>query len=152
VGRFPELTPVRSQTTSRGFLPWMPVTPFVDDKGEQDNEDVVVLPPELFVNDNTAIRVFDIDSIFGELDQMVAITQDQHLPLMKVWQKEHATTTVSTLRPPYDEIRGWRKEGKLVVPPNLALKRKIMFHIHDAAGPKYPNLPKTLRQTTQLYW
>jgi len=26
VGRFPELTPVRSQTTSRGFLPWMPVT------------------------------------------------------------------------------------------------------------------------------
>src|SRR5712672_2172969 len=29
--------------------------PFVDDKGEQDNEDVVVLPPELFVK--TAIRV-----------------------------------------------------------------------------------------------
>src|SRR5882757_905499 len=26
VGRFPELTPVRSQTTSRGFLPWMLVT------------------------------------------------------------------------------------------------------------------------------
>src|SRR5712675_1174435 len=29
VGRFPELTPVRSQTTSRGFLPWMPVTLYV---------------------------------------------------------------------------------------------------------------------------
>src|SRR5882672_2127626 len=29
VGRFPELTPVRSQTTSRGFLPWMPVTPLL---------------------------------------------------------------------------------------------------------------------------
>src|SRR5712671_4674611 len=29
VGRFPELTPVRSQTTSRGFLPWMPVTQLV---------------------------------------------------------------------------------------------------------------------------
>src|SRR5712671_1801346 len=26
VGRFPELTPVRSQATSRGSLPWMPVT------------------------------------------------------------------------------------------------------------------------------
>jgi len=26
VGRFPELTPVRSQATSHGFLPWMPVT------------------------------------------------------------------------------------------------------------------------------
>ena len=30
VGRFPELTPVRSQTTSRGFLPWMPVTEVVE--------------------------------------------------------------------------------------------------------------------------
>jgi len=118
--------------------------PFVDDKGERDNEDVVVLPPELFVDDNAAVRVFDINSIFGELDQMVAITQDQYLPLMKAWQREHTTTTVSTLRPPYDEIRGWRKEGKLAVPPNLALKHKIMFHVHDAVGPKHLNLPKTL--------
>ena len=30
VGRFPELTPVHSQTTSRGFLPWMPVTLSLD--------------------------------------------------------------------------------------------------------------------------
>ena len=61
-------------------------------------------------------------------------------------------TTVSTLRPPYDEIRGWRKEGKLVVPPNLALKHKIMFHIHDAVGLKHLNLSETLHQTTRLYW
>jgi len=83
---------------------------------------------------------------------MVAITQDQYRPLMKTWQAEHDTTTVSTLRPPYDEIRGWRKEGRLVVPPNLALKRKIMFHIHDAVGPRHPSPSKTLRQTTRLYW
>jgi len=126
--------------------------PFMDDKGERDNEDVIVLPPKLFVNDNAAIQVFDIDSIFGELDQMVGITQDQYLPLMKAWQKEHGTTTVSTLHPPYNKIRGWRKEGRLAVPPNLALKCKVMFHVHDAVGPKHPNLPKTLRQTTQLYW
>jgi len=83
---------------------------------------------------------------------MVTITQDQYLPLMKTWQKEYAMTTISTLCPPYDEIRGWRKEGKLAVPPNLALKRKIMFHIHDAVGPKHPNLSKMLHQTARLYW
>jgi len=71
---------------------------------------------------------------------------------MKAWQKEHDTTTVSTLHPPYNEIQGWRKKGKLVVPPSLALKRKIMFHIHDAVGPKHPNLPKMLLQMTRLYW
>jgi len=81
-----------------------------------------VLPPKLFVDDNAAVRVFDLDSIFGELDQMVAFTQNQHLLLMKAWQKEHDMTTVSTLHLPYDKIRGWRKEGRLVVPPNLALK------------------------------
>jgi len=59
--------------------------PFIDDKGEQDNEDVVVLPPELFVK--TAIQVFDIDSIFGELDEAITNTQDQYLPMMKDWQK-----------------------------------------------------------------
>jgi len=103
---------------------------------------VVVLPPELFVK--TAIQVFDIDSIFGELDEAIVNTQDQYRPLMKNWQKEHNTTTVSTLRPPYGEIPGWRREGRLVVPPNLSLKRKIMFHIHDTAGPKHPSRAKTI--------
>jgi len=71
---------------------------------------------------------------------------------MREWQKKYDTTTVSALRPPYGEIPGWRKQGRLVVPPSLALKRKIMFHIHDAAGPKHPNRSNTLRQTLQSYW
>jgi len=69
----------------------------VDDKGENDNEDVTVLPPKLFVNDDPALRVFDIDSIFGELDEAVADTQEQHLPLMKEWQRKYDATTISSL-------------------------------------------------------
>jgi len=126
--------------------------PFIEDKGEKDNEDVTVLPPKLFVNDEPMIRVFDIDSIFGELDEAVADAQEQHWSLMKEWQKEYDATTISSLRPPYGEIPGWRKQGRLVVPPNLALKRKVMFHIHDAVGPKHPNKASTLRQTLQSYW
>jgi len=126
--------------------------PFVDDKGENDNEDVMVLPPELFIRDNAAIRIFDIDSIFGELDEAVADAQEQHLPLMKEWQKKYDTTTLSALRPPYGEIPGWRKQGRLVVPPSLTLKRRIMFHIHDAVGLKHPSKANTLQQTLQSYW
>jgi len=110
----------------------------------------VVLPLELFVK--TAIRVFNIDSIFGELDEAIVNAQGQHLPLMKVWQGEHDATTISTLQPPYGEIPGWRKEGRLAVPPDLSIKRKIMFHIHDAVGPRHPSLAKTLQQTLQSYW
>ena len=71
---------------------------------------------------------------------------------MKEWQEKYDATTTSTLRPPYGEIPGWRKQGRLVVPPNLALKRKIMFHIHDAVEPKHPTKTNTLRQTLQSYW
>src|SRR5712672_1590684 len=73
--------------------------PFVEDKGENDNEDVTVLPPKLFVKDNPTIRVFDIDSIFGELDEAVADSQDQHLPLMREWQEKFDATTISALQP-----------------------------------------------------
>src|SRR5712672_1239557 len=123
--------------------------PFTGDKGEQDNEDVIVLPPKLFVN--SAIQVFDIDSIFGDLDQTVASTQEHYPLCMKAWQKDHEITDVSMLCPPYGEIPGWRKEGKLVVPPNLSLKYKIMYHVHDAPR-KHPNQASTLRQTSWYYW
>jgi len=59
----------------------------MDDKGENDNEDVTVLPPKLFIKDDVAIQVFDINSIFGELDKAVADTQEQHPLLMKEWEK-----------------------------------------------------------------
>jgi len=99
-------TPGKTHTAADFLL-----RPFVDDKGEHDNEDVIVLPPRLFMKEDTAARVFDIDSIFGELDEAVAGAQEQHLPLMKEWQKKYDTTTLSALQPPYGEIPGWRKQG-----------------------------------------
>jgi len=110
----------------------------------------VILLPELFVK--TAIKVFDIDSIFGELDEAIINTQNRHLPTMRDWQEKYDTTTDSVLRPPYGEIPGWRKTGRLVVPPDLSLKHKIMFHVHDAVGSKHPNLAKMLQQMLQSYW
>src|SRR5712672_1002162 len=103
--------------------------PFVKDKGENDNENVTVLPPKLFVKDKPTIRVFDIDSIFGELDEAVADAQDQYSSLMKEWQEKYDAMTTSALRPPYGEIPGWRKQGRLAVPPSQTLKRKINIHI-----------------------
>ena len=109
-----------------------------------------MLPLKLFIK--TTARVFDIDSIFGELDEAIVNAQDQYLPTMKAWQREYNTTTTSTLRPPYGEIPGWRKTGRLVVPPDLSLKHKIMFHVYDAVGSKHPNLAKMLQQMLQSYW
>ena len=68
------------------------------------------------------LRVFDLDSIYGTLDEEVAALQREYRPLMKEWEKQYGVTTVSLLKPPQGEISGWRREGKLAVPPNLTIK------------------------------
>jgi len=68
------------------------------------------------------LQVFDIDSIYGYLDEEIAALQREYHPLMKEWEKQYGITTISLLRPPQGEILGWRKEGKLVIPPNLTIK------------------------------
>jgi len=68
------------------------------------------------------LRVFDIDSIYGSLDEEVAALQREYRPLMKDWEEKYRITTRSLLKPPQGEITGWRKDGKLAVPPNLTIK------------------------------
>jgi len=68
------------------------------------------------------LRVFDIDSIYSSLDNEVTALQQEYRPLMKEWEKQYRITTISLLRPPQGEIPGWRKEGKLAIPPNLTIK------------------------------
>ena len=58
------------------------------------------------------LRVFDLDSIYGTLDDEVAALQQEYHPLMKEWEKHHGVTTVSLLKPPQGEIPGVEKGGK----------------------------------------
>jgi len=44
------------------------------------------------------LRVFDIDSIYGDLDEEVVVTQRQHRALMKDWEAKYNTTTTSLLK------------------------------------------------------
>src|SRR5712672_2427815 len=50
---------------------------------------------------------------------------------MKEWEKQYGITTNSLLKSPQGEIPGWRKEGKLAIPPNLTIKREIMRVVHE---------------------
>ena len=93
------------------------------------------------------LRVFDIDSIYGSLDDEVAALQREYRPLMKEWEKQYEITTISLLKPPQGEIPGWRKEGKLAVPPNLTIKCEIMRVVHEGLITGHPGQDETIAQT-----
>jgi len=71
---------------------------------------------------------------------------------MKEWEKQYRVTTVSLLKPPQGEIAGWRKEGKLAVPPNLTIKREIMRVMHEDLITGHPGRDETIAQTQRNYW
>jgi len=59
---------------------------------------------------------------------------------------------VSLLKPPQGEISGWRKDGKLAVPPNLTIKREIMRVVHEGLITGHPGRDETIAQTQRNYW
>jgi len=56
------------------------------------------------------------------------------------------------MKPPYGEIPGWRRNGRLVVPPDLTLKREIMRVVHKGLLTGHPSRDETIAQTHCKYW
>jgi len=71
---------------------------------------------------------------------------------MKDWEAKYNTTTTSLLKPPYGEIPGWRRNGRLVVPLDLTLKREIMRVVHEGLLTGHPGQDETIAQTCRKYW
>jgi hypothetical protein len=88
------------------------------DKGDQDNEDVTMLPPALFVRVATGP---DLKHEEADALQMTRVAQVKHLPLMQQWEKQfklekRANTTIS----PYNST--WYKGARYAVPPDDSVK------------------------------
>ena len=112
-------------------------------KGINDNTKITIFPAERFVDSKyiipdhikgvaptppiTTIQLGDIDSWHNTLDQQVAWVQRQHAKTMREWQTQYQLC--SPAQDPH--LRSWTKDGKLVVPPDVGLKRNLMRHVHD---------------------
>jgi Integrase zinc binding domain len=46
----------------------------------------------------------------------------------------------------------WTQAGRLVVPPDVELKRRIMAHTHDAPTAGHPGRDETLHQVKRDFW
>ena len=146
-----QVTPGKNHSAA-GFLSRHPLA----DRGMNDKTKITIFAPERFVDSKytipdhikgtaptppvMAIRLGDIDSWHNTIDQQVAWVQRQHMKTMKEWQHQYQ------LRSPTQDphLRSWSKDRKLVVPPDLGLKRKLMHHVHNGYTAGHPGRDETL--------
>ena len=149
-----QITPGKNHSAA-DFLSRHPLA----DRGTNNNMKITIFALERFVDSKymipdhikgtaptpptATIQLGDIDSWHDTIDQQVAWTQRQHKKMMKEWQHQYQ------LRSPAQDphLRSWSKDGKLVVPPDLGLKRKLMHHVHDSYTARHPGRDKTLQKT-----
>src|SRR5712672_2563616 len=135
-----------------------------NDQGTRDNTQITIFPTDKFIDSKYIIpdhlkgnaplpqtmnlRVADIDREFDDWDSTIAWIQRQYQKTLKEWKSEYNIT------PPRkgDHQRSWSKDGKLVVPPDQGLKRKLMTYIHDGYTAGHPGRDETIRKAKRFFW
>ena len=103
------------------------------DEGAHDNEDVLALPDQLFVN---ATAFLDLDNKIDEAQKQSSAEMDQI----------HATNLIE-----YKEGR-YLHTGRPIVPNDAPLKRRLLARYHDHILSGHPGITNTLRAVLHDYW
>ena len=107
-----------------------------EDKGEKDNADLTLLPPQIFVRTT--------DSPWDQLLQDIIETQHRHRPLMEDWKRSKEVAQ--------DDQEMYTRDGKIVVPPDESLKRRILRRNHDTPTRGHPGRDRTIDLLERHFW
>jgi len=123
-------------------------------KGTSDNEDVVLLRPELI-----AVRALEGLHLEGpEQDMLREIRQgnqrgEQEEPITKAAREFWQASSKTVLSAEWSEEDGvLRFRGKIYVPQNSDLRRQVVSLCHDTKVARYPGRWKTLELVSRNYW
>jgi len=123
-------------------------------KGACDNEDVVLLRPELL-----AIQALEGVQMEGpEKDILKEIRQgnqrsDQKEPVAKAARELWQATSKTIRSAEWSEEEGLlRFRGKIYVPRNADLRRRVVSLCHDTKVARHPGRWKTLELVSRNYW
>ena len=105
------------------------------DQGKQDNMDIVLLPPSLFIATAT---VQD-----NMLRAKVKEAQQKQTAEMELW-----CDTQGVCKLP----KGYTKEWRLAVPSGLVLRQELMAQFHNLPMAGHPGRDNTLTLISQHYW
>ena len=105
------------------------------DQGKQDNTDIVLLPPSLFI---MAAKTQD-----DMLKAKVKEAQQQQKAEMELWCDTQGVHKLP---------EGYAKEWRLAVPSGLVLRRELMVQFHNSPTAGHPGRDNTLALVSQHYW
>ena len=109
--------------------------PLGADQGKQDNMDIMLLPPSLFI---TTATVQD-----NMLRAKVKEAQQKQIAEMELWCDTHGVLKLP---------EGYTKEWRLAVPSGLVLRWELMAQFHDSPTAGHPGRDNTLALVSQHYW
>ena len=105
------------------------------DQGKQDNTDIILLPPSLF------IATADIQD--NMLKAKVKEAQQKQKAEMERWCDTHRIQKLP---------EGYAKEWRLAVSSGLVLRWELMAQFHNSPTTGYPGRDNTLAIVSQHYW
>ena len=105
------------------------------DQGKQDNTDIVLLPPRMFIATTTTQD--------DMLKSKVKEAQQKQKGEMELWCDTQGVRKLP---------EGYAKEWRLAVPSGLVLRQELMAQFHNTPTVGYPGRDNTLALVSQHYW
>jgi hypothetical protein len=116
--------------------------PPVDNKGKSDNNNLMLLPEEMFIRLQTSK---DTDPADETLEHKITQAQKRRSGEMKVWAKKYKLT-----KSPGD--LQWLKNTTPVVPDDPETRKDLMDRFHNALTAGHPGRDKTTQAIKRQYW
>jgi hypothetical protein len=113
--------------------------PPMSDKGENDNWDLTLLSPHLFIRTINE----QLDS-WTELLDMIKASQEKWKEVMNKWQED------LSLELKEDGI--YYMDNRLAIPPEDSLKRLLLRRYHDAPTAGHPGRDRTINRLEKTFW
>jgi hypothetical protein len=116
------------------------------DRGENDNTNLTLLPPHIFVR--LAEGSLQNHTEWSALEDDIRATQAKHGVLMKQWNRLHSAQNDRS-----DGTGLWLMDGsKIIIPPDDSLKKVILRRYHDAPTAGHPGRDRTIARIEKTFW
>jgi hypothetical protein len=118
------------------------------DKGEEDNQNLTLLPPHLFVR--LMMEGMEPSQDWIDLERTIAWAQKRFSQLILKWGKKRPIRLE-----PSDTIPGlklWNAHQKFVIPPEESLKRDIVHRHHGRPTAGHPGRDQTIQAVSTVFW
>jgi RNase H-like domain found in reverse transcriptase/Reverse transcriptase (RNA-dependent DNA polymerase)/Integrase zinc binding domain/Chromo (CHRromatin Organisation MOdifier) domain len=114
-------------------------------KGEEDNQDLTLLPAKLFVRLTT-----EPSKDWMDMEKQIARLQQRHHHILQKWERKHHLRHLPSTTVP--GLRLWHAQGRMVVPPEELLRRSILYYHHGRPTSGHPGRDETIRKVSRNFW